>query len=126
VKIFGRDPVVIAALLSAVLQMLNMFWLHWTSDQTAAVNAVISIILAAIAAAFVSVDAVLPLLVGVTQAVVNVGLVFGLHWSADQVGSITAVVTAVVAIWGVRPQVTPVVAADGSRVPRQKLFRLAA
>ncbi|MDN3356098.1 hypothetical protein [Actinomadura sp. DC4] len=125
-KLFGRDPVVIAALLSAALQAINMFWLHLTSDQTAAVNAAIGILLAALAAAFVSVDALLPLLSGVAQAIVNVVLVFGVHWSADQVGSITALVAAFVAIVGVRPQVTARVAPDGSLVPRQSLFRLAA
>lgn len=124
-KIFGRDPVVIAALLSAALQAINMFWLHWTSGQTAAVNAAISVVLMGLAAAFVSVDALLPLLTGVAQALVNVVLVFGVHWSADQVGSITAFVTALVAIWGVRPQVTAVVGPDGQRVPRRG-FRLAA
>jgi hypothetical protein len=125
-KLFGRDPVVIAALLSAVLQALNMFWLHWSSDQTAAINAAISVVLGALAAAFVSVDALLPLLTGVAQAVVNVVLVFGVHWSADQVGSITALVTAFVAIVAVRPQVTARVDANGHRVPRKGLFRLAA
>lgn len=125
-KLFGRDPVVIAALLSAALQAMNMFWLHWTDTQTAAVNAAISVVLAAVAAAFVSVDALLPLLTGVTQALVNVVLVFGVHWSADQVGAITALITAAVAIVGVRPQVTARVAADGTMVPRQSLFRLAA
>jgi uncharacterized membrane protein len=125
-KLFGRDPVVSAALLSAALQMANMFWLHWNNDQTTYVNAAISIVLAAVGAAFVSVDAVLPLLTGVVQALANVGLVFGLNWSADQVGSILAVVTAFVAIFGVRPQVTASVAADGSRVPRQRLYGKAA
>ena len=124
-RIFGRDPVVIAALLSAALQAINMFWLHWTPGQTAAVNAAISVVLMAVAAAFVSVDALLPLLTGVAQALVNVVLVFGVHWSADQVGAITAFVTALVAIWGVRPQVTAVVGPDGQRVPRRG-FRLAA
>ena len=125
-RLFGRDPVVIATLLSAALQMLNMFWLHWTNDQTAAVNAAVSVVLAAIAAAYVSIDALLPLLTGVAQALVNVGLVFGLHWSADQVGSIAALVTAFVAIFAVRPQVTARVAHDGTLVPRRGMFRLAA
>ena len=125
-KIFGRDPVVIAALLSTVFQAVNMFWLHLTTDQTVAVNAVISVAMAAVAAAFVSVDALLPLLTGVAQAAANLVLVLGVHVSADAVGSVVAIVTAVVAIWGVRPQVTARVASDGTLVPRQSLFRLAA
>lgn len=125
-KIFGRDPVVITTLVSAILQMLNMFWLHWTDDQTAAINAAIAIVLAAVATALTSVERALPLLVGVTQAALNIGLVFGLPWSADKVGAVLAAVTAFVAIWGVRPQVTPILARDGSKVPKESLFRLAA
>lgn len=125
-KIFGRDPVVLTTLLAAVLQMLNMFWLHWTDDQTAVVNGAISIVLGAVATALVSVDRLLPLLAGVAQAVLNVGLVFGLPWSATEVGSVLAVVAAVVAFIGVRPQVTASVDAAGQRVPKQRLFRLAA
>src|SRR5437879_8172957 len=97
-KIFGRDPVVIAALLSTVFQSVNMFWLHLTSDQTAAVNAVIAVAMTALAAAFVSVDALLPLLTGVAQAVANLVLVLGLHVSADAVGSIVAIVATAVAV----------------------------
>jgi len=125
-KIFGRDPVVVTTLVSAILQMLNMFWLHWTDDQTATVNAGIAIVLAAVATALTSVERALPLLVGLTQAALNVGLVFGLPWSADKVGAILAAVTAFVAIWGVRPQVTPTLQRDGSKLPKESLFRLAA
>jgi len=49
-------------------------------------------------------------------------LVFGVHWSADHVGSITTLVAAFVATVGVGPQVTAVVAPDGSRRPRQSLY----
>lgn len=125
-RIFGREPVAIAAVLSTVFQAVNMFWLHLTSDQTAAVNAVIAVAMMAVAAAFVSVAALLPLLTGVAQAVANLVLVLGLHVSADAVGSLVAIVSTVVAIWGVRPKVAAVVAHDGSRVPRQSVFRLAA
>jgi hypothetical protein len=113
-------------MLAAALQMLNMFWLHWTDNQTAMVNAAIAVVLGAVATALVSTDRLLPLLAGVAQAVLNVGLVFGLPWSANEVGSVLAVVAAVVAFIGVRPQVTASVDANGQRVPKQGLFRLAA
>jgi uncharacterized membrane protein len=125
-KIFGRDPVVITTLLAAVLQMLNMFGLHWSDDKTAVVNGAIAIVLAAVATALTSTDRALPLLAGVAQAILNVGLVFGLPWSANEVGGVLAVVAAIVAFVGVRPQVTPTLAKDGSKVPKESLFRLAA
>jgi hypothetical protein len=126
VKILGRDPVVISTLLAAVLQMLNMFWLHLSDNETAVVNGAIAIVLGAIATALVSMDRLLPLLAGVAQAILNVGLVFGLPWSANEVGSVLAVVAAVVAFIGVRPQVTASVDKAGRHVAKQPLFRLAA
>lgn len=124
-KIFGREPVVITTLLSSILQLVNMFWLHWSDNQTAVVNGAIAVVLGAVATGLVSTDRLLPLLTGVAQAILNVGLAFGLPWSADKVGAVLAVVTAFVAIWGVRPQVTASVDDQGNRVPKRSLFRLA-
>lgn len=125
-KILGREPVVITTLLATLLQFLNAFWLHWSDDRTAAINAAIAVILAAVATALTSVDQALPLLSGVAQALITVGATFGFHLGADKVTAIMAVIAAFVAFIGVRPQVTAVVAPDGSRVPRQSLSRLAA
>lgn len=121
-RIFGREPVVITTALATLLQLLNTFWWHWTDDRTAAINAAIAVVLAAVATAFTSVDRALPLLSGVVQALLTVAATFGFHLSVDKTTALMAVIAAFLAFRGVRPQVTPAVAADGSRVPKQPLY----
>jgi formate hydrogenlyase subunit 3/multisubunit Na+/H+ antiporter MnhD subunit len=125
-KILGREPVVITTLLATLLQLLNAFVLHWTDDRTAAINAAIAVILAALATALTSVDRALPLLSGVAQALLTVGATFGFHLSADKTTALMAVIAAFLAFRGVRPQVTPVIAADGTRNPKRAMYRRAA
>lgn len=117
-KIFGRDPATILGFVSAGIQMLVAFGLHWSNGQTAAVNAGVAAVLGVVTAFYVAHDQVLPAIVGLTQALLTVGLAFGLDWSADQVAMIMAFVAAAVALFGVRPQVTAIVAKDGTRVRR--------
>jgi predicted outer membrane lipoprotein len=106
VKIFGREPVVIATLLASALQLINALWLHWDNEQTAAINAAIAVVLGAVAAALVSVDKLLPLLAGVAQALITVGAVFGYHLSADATAGLMALISALIAFLGVRPHVS--------------------
>jgi hypothetical protein len=120
-KIFGREPAVIAALVATVLQYVNTVWLHWSDHQTAVINAAVAVVLGAVAAALVSVDKALPLLAGVTQAIIDVALAFGAHWSQGSILAFMAVVNGVLTFFGVRPQVTASVAADGRRVPTRRL-----
>jgi hypothetical protein len=113
-------------IVAALLQVFTAFVVHLTDTQTTAINAAAAVILGVVTAAFTARDHLLPLLVGLTQALVNLALAFGLDWSQGQVAVAMAAAAALVALLGVRPQVTAVVAHDGSRVPRQRLFRLAA
>lgn len=121
-KLLGREPVVITTLLATILQLVNAFWLHWSDDQTAAINGGISVVMAVVATGFTSVDRILPLLSGVAQALITVAIAFGWHVSADKVTAIMAVISAFVALFGVRPQVGAAVAADGSSVPKQPML----
>lgn len=125
-RIFGREPAVIAALIATVLQYVNTVWLHWSDGQTAVINAAISLVLGAVAAGLVSVDRLLPFLAGIAQAVIDVALAFGAHWSQGSILAFMAVVNGALAFFGVRPQVVASVAPDGTRVPKRGLFRLAA
>ena len=115
--ILGREPVVITTLIAAALGLVNALWLHWTDPQTAAINAAIALVLGAVAAALVSVDKALPLLAGVAQALITVGVVFGAHLSSDVTAGIMTLVGALVAFLGVRPHVGAPVGPDGSAVP---------
>ena len=121
-KIFGRDPVVILGFVSAGIQMLVAFGLHWSNDQTATVNAGAAALLGLITAAVVARDQILPAVVGLIQAALTIGLAFGLDWSADQVAMVMAFVAAGAALFGVRPQVTAPVDPSGNRVPKEHVY----
>lgn len=125
-KIFGREPVVYTTLIAAILMYANTVWLHWSGHQTAVVNGAIVILFGAVAAALVSVDRLLPLLSGVAQAVVDVALAFGAHWSQGSIAAFMAVLAAALAFLGVRPHVVASVDANGRRVPKQSLYGRAA
>jgi hypothetical protein len=104
-KIFGREPAVIAALAATLLQYLNTVVFHFSDGQTAAVNAVIALVLGAAAAAFISVDKALPFLAGIAQAVIDLALAFGVHWSQGSILAFMAAANAFLAFVGVRPHV---------------------
>lgn len=125
-KILGRDPATILALVSAGIQMLVAFGLPWSDTQTAAVNAGAAAVLGLVTACFVARDQILPAILGFTQAALTVGLAFGLDWSADQVAMVMAFVAAGVGLFGVRPHVEAVVDDQWDPVPRELPYRRAA
>jgi uncharacterized protein (DUF697 family) len=122
VKIFGREPALILGVVSAILQMLVAFGLDLSDGQTAAINAASAAVLAVITAALTARDQLVPVLVGLAQAAITLGLAFGLDWTQEQVAMVMATIAALAALV-VRPQVTAVVAHDGSAVPRETAFR---
>lgn len=117
-KIFGREPALILGLVSAIVQMLVAFGLDLSDGQTAAINAVAAAVLAVVTAALTARDQLVPVLIGLAQAAITLGLAFGLDWTQEQVAMVMATIAALAAIV-VRPQVTAVVAHDGSPVPRE-------
>jgi hypothetical protein len=125
VKIFGREPAVILALVSAAIQLLVTFGLPLSTDETASINAVAAAALGLLTAAFVARDQLVPAILGFTQAALTLGLAFGLHMSQANIGVIMAFSAAAVALF-IRTQVTAMVALDGSTVPRQSLYARAA
>lgn len=113
--IFGRQPVLVTTFLAMVLQVLSSLVLHWTDNQQALLNAAVSVVLGAVAAASVAFDKALPFIVGCVQAVIAVGVGFGMHITDTQVSSITAAVAAGVALW-TYDRVVASVDAGGSKV----------
>jgi hypothetical protein len=98
-KIFGREPILWTTLFAVVLQFVTAFGFALTEVQQATLNAAFAVVLGGVAAAFVSVDRFLPLLVGIIQAVLQVGVAFGLSLSPEQQTTVLAVVAAAVAFW---------------------------
>lgn len=87
------------ALLIAVLPVFG-----WSTEVVGTVSAALVVLGGAVSAALVSVDRVLPLLVGVAKAVLAVVAAFGLHVPDNYVAALMAVLT-VVAGLATRPQV---------------------
>lgn len=117
-RIFGREPVIVAAFLAAFLQVASSLVLHWTDQQQSLLNAAILVVLGFVASAGLALDKALPALVGVVQAVLAVGIGFGLHLQDTQVSMITAMVAAGVALW-TRDRVGAPVDATGAKVNPQ-------
>jgi hypothetical protein len=114
-RIFGREPVLVAAFLAAVIQVLSSLVLHWSDNQQSLLNAAVAALLGFAAAAGVSFDKALPAVVGVVQAIIAVAVGFGLHLGDTQVSMITAMVAAGVALW-TRDRVVAPVDASGAKV----------
>jgi hypothetical protein len=108
-KIFGREPALVLALLASVLKLGAAFGLHVTGDQQALINATAAALvgLAVAAAAHDSLSA--PIL-GVIQAMVALAVGLGLHWTADQQALVMTAAAALVAMF-TRTQVTSLVPA---------------
>jgi hypothetical protein len=106
-RLLGREPVVtvstVVALLIAVLPVFG-----WSTEVIGTVAAALVVLGGAVEAALVSVDRVLPLLVGVGKAVLSVLAAFSIHLPDNYVSAVMALLT-VVAGLAVRQQVSPAV-----------------
>jgi hypothetical protein len=117
-SLFGRDPMLIASALGALLALAGATVLNLTGDQIGAANAVF----AALAIAYThwgTVDKFTPALVQVVKVVVILAVTFGAKITADQTALVIIAIEAVIGAYG-RTQVTaiepgpPVPAAPGS------------
>ena len=103
-KIFGREPAVIIALVGAVVTLLVSFNLPGVDAGAGA--AITTFLTAVIIAATTR-----PIAPALFTAVVSAGAAllaeYGLHWSDAQVGAISSLVLVAFALFGIRPQVTP-------------------
>lgn len=93
-RLWGREPVMSVATVVAVLvAVLPVF--GWSGEVVGTVSAALVVVGGAVSAALVSVDRVLPLLVGVAKAVLAVVAAFGLHVPDNYVAALMAVLTVV-------------------------------
>lgn len=103
-KIFGREPAVILATVSALIQFLSLFVVELTTDQQAVLNAVVAALIGVITAAAVARDKLLPAVVGLGQAILALAVGFGTDWSAEQQTSLMALIATVAGMF-IRTQV---------------------
>ena len=100
-----REPALILGTIAALVQMLSAFATDWSPEQQGLINAAAAAVAGLITAVMVHTDRLAPAILGAVQAVLALGLGFGLDLPADQQSVIMAFVAAVVAMF-VRTQVT--------------------
>lgn len=105
-KIFGREPALIAALLGSVIAFVGAFVVHLTAGQQTVLNAAVVAALGLVTAIGVEKDKLVPALVGLAQAVLNTVMAFGLHLTAEKQAVAMTLVSTLVAALIIRPQVT--------------------
>jgi hypothetical protein len=109
-KIFGREPAVILAFIAAALKLFTAFGLDVTADQQTVINTVLACIVAVASAVVLRDGALYAAILNLAQAGMALFVGFGLDWSSDKQGLVMASVAALLAVFGVRPQVQPPVA----------------
>jgi hypothetical protein len=94
-KTMGREPVLWLALAEIAIKSLCAMVFHLSSDQQSVVNAVVVAAAGAVVAVSTH-DGVSGAILGLVQAVIALGVGFGLHWSADQQAMVMSLASAVV------------------------------
>ncbi|WP_152646283.1 hypothetical protein [Streptacidiphilus albus] len=114
-KMLGREPVLWLALVEIAIKSLCAMALHLSPDQQSVVNAVV-VAAAGVLVAVSTHDGVSGAILGLVQAVIALGVGFGLHWSADQQAMVMSLASAVVSAF-VRTQVTAPVSSTSMPQP---------
>ena len=104
-KIFGREPALITALLSSAIAVVSAFVFPLSSEQQGVLNAAVVAIMGFVAAALIEREKLVAAITGLAKAVLAVAIAFGLHWTPEQQGVIITFVSLAAALLGIRPQV---------------------
>lgn len=105
-KIFGREPALLLALAGSIISVVGAFVVHLSDGQQTVLNAAVAAVFGLVTAIGVEKDKLVPSILGLAQAVLNVALAFGLHLSAEKQSILMTLVSTLVAAIIVRPQVT--------------------
>jgi uncharacterized membrane protein len=109
-KIFGREPAVILAFIAAALKLAAAFGLKVSDDQQGVINTVLSCLVAVALVVVLHQGSLYAALVNLAQAGMSLFLAFGLELSGERQALIMASLAALLAVFGVRPQVQAPVA----------------
>jgi hypothetical protein len=110
VKILGREPAMWAMLFGSAQAFFSAYVLHLSTDQSGAVNGVVSVVLGIIVAVITH-DGLSAALLGLVKAGIIVALAWHLNVSADNQAIIYTFASALVAMF-VRTQVSAPVEHD--------------
>lgn len=108
---FNREPALILALVAATVQMVSAFIFPLTAGQQGVLNALAVAVAGLVTAVLVRSDQLAPALLGVVQAILALGLAFGLALDTASQAVIMSFAAAIVAMF-VRTQVTAPVSAE--------------
>ncbi len=108
-KLFGREPVYVLALVAVTLKLSSAYGLDVSAEQQGAIMAVLSLIVAVVSAIVLRNGALGAALIGLAQGALALFLAFGLGISAEQQALWLGLVESLVALW-IREKVTAPVA----------------
>lgn len=114
-KIFGREPVLWLSLVAIAVKVISAFLVHVSTDQQAVINAAAAAV-AGLLVAFSTHDGVSGAILGLVQAMIALGVGFGLRWTPDQQAMVMSLAATIVAMF-VRTQVTAPVPAAAVPAP---------
>lgn len=106
-NLIRTEPALFTSTMQAVLGIVAAFGIGFTADQTAGILAVTAALLAAVTAA-VTRPVHPAAFTGLVTAAAVLVAAYGIHLPANLVGSVNFLLTTGFAMFGVRPQVTPV------------------
>jgi hypothetical protein len=107
-RILGREPVLWLSLVSIGVKVISAFLVHVSTDQQAVINAA-AVAVAGLLVAVTTHDGESGAILGVVQALLALGVGFGLRWTPDQQAMVMSLASMLVAMF-VRTQVTAPVA----------------
>lgn len=110
-KIFGREPALIAAFLTSAIAVISALIFPLTDEQQGVLNALIVALFGFITAALLAHEKFVPALVGLIKAAIAVAISFGLHLTPEAQSVVLTFVAAAAALW-CRPQVVASVPAE--------------
>jgi hypothetical protein len=114
-RIFGREPVLWLSLVAIIVKVASAFLIHVSTDQQAVINAAAAAA-AGLLVAITTHDGISGAILGVVQALIALGVGFGLRWSPEQQAMVMSLAATLVAMF-VRTQVTAPVPASAVAMP---------
>ncbi|UVK63836.1 membrane protein [Gordonia phage LilyPad] len=104
--IFGREPAIFTAIVSAIVVTATAFGTDLNTDQQGLIIAATEAVLAVIVG-FTVRETLFPALTGLVKVAVPLLVAFGLDLTLEQQGALLALITLAISFYGDRPQLTP-------------------
>lgn len=120
-KLWGREPALWLALISAIVMSSTAFGLELTGEMQGTINAASAALFGLLTAYFVARDGLQAAILGLAKAVLSLAMAFGLHWTPDRQSAAMVLVTTIVAMF-VRSSATAPVDEAGKQVTERSVI----